>query len=238
MRLFSKSVNQPNKEYRISLCFLYYDNDENIPTVKCNKYDIKSLQIEYNNKKVPFYEIFLKNDNLNSNQIDISLYINKIEYLIHAVNIRYAKNFLFNYKIFNVKEKKECALNCFNIEDEFNIYYKYCLELKEIHQPPYLNSLFSIRIDLLKSGNDYSSFSFFMKIYMINSNIDWENCIKKINIIGNLKEIDESKINNDKIYILFKILSDIESLETGINDKVKRTLFECLEKYPNLQLLS
>ena len=217
-----------------SICFIYYNNEEKISAIKFDKYKVESSAIEYNNKKVSFYEIYIKNEYIYNNKIDISLYINKIQYKMQVTDIRYVKNFLFNHKIFNVKTKEENRLNWFDIEDEYNIYYKICSEKKGEEQFPYLNSLHILLADILKSGSIQSSFSLFLKVYMQNSNMDLENCLNKIKIKGNLPKIDESKINNDKIYILYKILSDMESLSTGTNDNLKIILFECLQKYPNI----
>mgnify|MGYP007102002258 CR=1 FL=1 len=115
--------------------------------------------------------------------------------------IHLGKNFLFNQYLYDKEDKKIDKLNCFDIYEEFEIYYRIHFEKKNNKS---LNWLISSVIINIKSGNEESDFSLFLILFIknklivsnIKQNIDYDNLLTNIKNKGDLSKISKNELRN------------------------------------------
>lgn len=110
------------------------------------------IPIKYEKNKNLIIELFeLKTKYNNANEsITIEVLIDKIPYSITTNILKSERNFLFNLTVFDSKTKKQVKLNCFDINEEFEIYYNYCKS-----QGIFIDSLISSALRILEEGGEF-----------------------------------------------------------------------------------
>ena len=182
------------------ICFLLSINDEE-DTIYC-KLQNDSTEVEFENKKLVFYEIYLENKNKTK---EIPIYIKNIPYIIKVFDIKDV-NFLFHHKLINQSNNSSVNMNDLEIEDEFNIFYQICST-----KHSYLTSLLSDSLNILESEEAFSTFCFLLTISIKYPDYDsWNHNLYGITSIGNITKIKESDIKNKELYFLYKALIYIE----------------------------
>ena len=172
----------------------------------------------------------------------------KINDINNDINNKIGKIFLFNYCFFDINDKKSYKLNCFDIYEEFEIYYRIHSEKKNINS---LNSLISSALHLFNKGKEESNFALFLRVFMkdplkIIKNKNIENILFNIKNKGDLSKINKDelyKIIKDSIkekysfiiYLIYILLSQQLSKEFKLLTKSdKINIFYCLDKFQNL----
>ena len=219
----------PSDLFKSSICFLL-SFDEKITSIIC-KLKNNFSEIKFENKTIFFYEIFLS-DIIKSKEIPI--YINNIPYIIKVIDIKHV-NFLFHHKIINQNNNLFTDMNNLDIEDEFNLFYQISLNKQKIDEKnDYLKFLLSNSLNILESEKIFSTFSFFLAIYNKYQDFDLlKKYINNIVSIGNLKKIKETKVLNQELYTLCKMITDVNFLDNNIKGNDKNIIFECLNNYQN-----
>ena len=205
--------------------------------------DGKTLNIYY-------IEALFSNSNI---KIDVS---KKSFFLkLESIQLNVSKTFLFNKDLFDKDNKKIGKLNCFDINEEFDIYYQFHSKEKNLKQ---LNSLISSTKNIIKNDEENSNFSFLVNIIMkdsfnlLNNKIS-EDILLNIKKKGDLTKIPKEKLydiyNNRKnekilqiIIVIYMILSeqDIEEIVKFLETNKIRVveLISYFDKFENLFLNS
>jgi len=198
------------------IIFIFSSNCEN-PKINISKLKYNSSLVTYKNKKFCIIVV----NYLKANDIEEIIFeFNKISYKIEDIKIfnmiKYKINFLFHHKVKNIKENKSIFMNDLVLEDEFLIYYDFCEKNKNKNE--FLNFLALKSVNILESESKDSTFNFFIIIHnKVSKYFDSEINLSKIKYIGDLKEYKKSDFEEQKIYVLYKILKDFESL---LNNKL------------------
>ena len=148
------------KEKRGSICFLFSSKTEIKEIFFEHKNTVYFLGTIIKNEKCSFIyyiEVFeiLPNTKIKMEIHDKSFFINTNE------KMHLGKNFLFNQYLYDKEDKKIDKLNCFDIYEEFEIYYRIHFEKKNNKS---LNWLISSVIINIKSGNKELKFMFFLNV--------------------------------------------------------------------------
>ena len=131
--------------------------------------------------RVELFIIFIPTDN--SQELEINVKFELAPFILKIRNIQNKKTILFNQSIFEERNPKNIIkLNCFDIYEEFNIYFNYFQKQNDI------DPLMASSIKTLSDGGENSTFSFFLTIYMKNqiSNKLMEKILLNIKSKGDL----------------------------------------------------
>ena len=210
--------------------------------------NMSKIKIENITKKknisVDLYElkVNIKNDN---SLFELEIEIDNKSFILCSNNIKKGTNFIFNKTIIDKNTKEKMKLNCFDINEEFDIYYHHFKNMSKLD----IESLIKSSLKIIEDGGKDSTFSFlfhlFTKYTSIFTNIkDINSFLIKIKDKGDLSKIDKNKVqiifdsfncNYNPIIIIYSIFNDIDYLKKMINNKVCRhAIFACLVKYNNL----
>ena len=202
-------------------------------------------------KKLKIY--YIEAEVLNSKFImEVS---NKPLFIKTNENLSKGKNFLFNQVLLDKNNKKLDKLNCFSIDEEFEIYYRIHSIKNNIDS---LKSLINSVIIIFEKRFEESNFSFFLTMLMnddlkiMEKEYKLDSFLSKIKNRGDLSKISEDKISKivsgikdenfrQKILFIYLILSQNikEPFKFIYANKVKyESNIDCLDKYKNLFLNS
>ena len=241
------------KENRI-VCFLFSSEvkieEKNIST-KNKVYLLGEIVKNEKTSYIYYIEALSSNSNIKIHTSENNSFYVKI----NNKEINFQKNFLYNKSLFVKEDNIINKLNCFDIYEEFEIYYRIHAENKNKNS---LKLLITSTINIIKDyDNEISNFSFLLTILMKNTLNLTDTDEKDIDLIlSNIKNKgDLTKISKDeliKIFIarkkgkLFKKMALIYILLSGQNfEEIEKfleidleELINCLEKYKNLFLHS
>ena len=238
------------------ICFLFSSG------VKIEEKNIKTI-----NKIYPLGEIVKNEKALYIYYIEAlccsNIIINTTEYnsflmKINNKDINFQKNFFFNKSLFDKEDKIINKLNCFDIYEEFEIYYRIHYDNKNKKS---LNLLIISTMNIIKDDDkEISNFSFFLTILKKDTlNLikteDLDKILKNIKNIGDLTKISKDELYNifdarkkekilNIIILIYMLLSEQNFEEIKIkefcevNDLKEEELINYLEKYKNLFLYS
>ena len=243
--LFPLKIEIPDRNYlymfyRTTICFLFsHEIHEKIDKElekKANSYHLGEIVKEGKNFSIYYLEI--TNPSMN-----FEIKINNKLFMIELKNLNFKsgdKNFLFQQ--FLINEKNEIKnLNCFDIYEEFEIFYRIHSEKKNINS--ILSLLYSSINIFINKNKDYSNLSFFLTIFMKDHTIcnkefyhNFLNILSNINKKGDLSRISKQELYNIIEYrksyliigILYCIFQDLEKFKILISDD-KNLLFKALE---------
>ena len=206
-------------------------------------------EIKKDGKNISIYYIIVPNE-YNSENLKIKICFPKAKdsvfIQIDKANLYdNRRNFLFNLSLVDKENKKFRKLNCLDIYEEFEIFYRIHSENKNRES---LKSLRSSIINIFKDiKREESNFSFLLKVFMKEQLHFDENIfqiLKNIKNIGDLSKIPKDDLykftfskENEKyreLYIIYAILSkNKEELEKiiYIDNNIRQLIFKCLEKY-------
>ena len=226
--------------------FLFsYDNDKkdkkkiiNLDFKSQKNHKIKNIT-EKKNLSVELIELLYNIEKENENVIpEIETKIDNKTFILKIENIKKGINIIFNPTIIDKETKEEIKLNCFDINEEFDIYYNFFEDDIE--------SLINSSIKLIEDGGKNSTFSFlfhmFSKYPIISEKIEINKLLFKIKHKGDLSKIDKDiyksipkYLNINPILIIYYFFNDINILKKIIdNEEYRNDVFNCLEKYNNL----
>ena len=236
-----------------TICFLFLSEakieDINIDT---QKKIYPSGEIVKNEKKLNIY--YIESSSSFSNQkIKIEIAKNSFNINLEKTEVDLPMNFLFDKYLFDKKDQKIGKLNCFDIFEEFDTYYRIH---SEKNNKEYLKSLIKSSFNIIKYDEEKSNFSFFLTMLMKDSfnTIDLEAVNKNLQNIKNKGDL--TKISKDELYhtvitkerigkimiLIYLILSEqkFEEIKGFLmnNGLEVEELFKCLEEYKNLFLHS
>ena len=230
----------PYKRKYSIICFLLsYEENESIKIINQKNKIFPLGKIEKNEKAffIDYIELFYgyEQDGVRIEINNKSFFIEKSKYII----CDNSKIFLFNNFLYDNKKKDERKLNCFNINEEFEIYYKIHSEKNKISFRFLINSV----INLFKNEDPNLDFSLFLIILKKNIKLEsFDDILKCIKNKGDLTKISKEDINqiifqNIKKFFIIKLIyitfQDTDELKNLLYEdgEMKFSLFECLEKY-------
>ena len=225
------------RKYSIISFLLSYEENESIKIINQTKRTYPLGKIEKNEKAffIDYIELLDGND-----KDDMKIEINNKSFFIEKSKYNICDNsiiFIFNNFLEDKKDKRK--LNCFNINEEFEIYYKIHSE-KNKTSFKYLIKTVEF---LFKNEDPNIDFSLFLTILKKNIKLEFfDDILKCIKNKGDLTKISKEDINkiisqDEKKYFIIKLIyitfQDIDELKHLLNEdgKMKFLLFECLEKY-------
>ena len=174
---------------------------------------IEDIKFDTKNEIYPFGETvkdgktfniyYIETPVLNSN---IKIDVGKNSFFLKLDNIKFHKSkiFLFNKDLIDENNRKIGKLNCFDINEEFDLYYEFHSKEKNIKN---LDFLISSTMNIFENVNENSNFSFLVNIIMkdsfelINKRM-LEEILLNIKNKGDLTKISKEKLN--EIYICRK----------------------------------
>ena len=222
----------------------------------------EEIKIDYKNNIYYLGEILKDRKKLKIYYIEVYSYSefemevsNKPLFIELNENLSKGKIFLFNQGLLDKNNKKLDKLNCFSIDEEFEIYYRIHSIKNNIDS---LKSLINSVINMFKKRFEESNFSFFLTILMnddlkiMEKEYKLDSFLSKIKNRGDLSKISEDKISKivsgikdenfrQKILFIYLILSQNikEPFKFIYANKVKyESNIDCLDKYKNLFLNS
>ena len=240
------------KKEEIMICFLFSTSTK-----------VEEIKIYSENKIYPLGEIIKNGKNLfiyyievvySNIKIKIDISKNPIFIKLEETELNCKKNFLFNKNYLDINNQYIDKLNCFDINEEFEIYYRIHSEKKNMNS---LKSLTNSILYKIKDCVEECNFSLFLIVFMeapsdlINQGID--TFLSKIRKKGDLVNISKKElykvINYYKkerivliIFLIYMILSqqNIEEFEEFLNANniyIDEVIY-CLDIYKNLFLHS
>ena len=228
-------MNSTNLSFPKKIYFLITFTTE--PSIAIPKFKYDYSFSKFDSKKFAFIEVFVPNQ---KNELEeIQIFTGTLKYAIRDLDLKYPINFLFCHKMVIAGTNTAFSLNNFDIEDEFNIYFERGNDIKSKDDLTlYFNCLERTCFSILESGNQNSTFSLFLNLYIKKlTNFEINKCIKNIKHIGNLKKIklDEKSFDATWLFVLYKLLTDFVSfLKNTTDNRIKKLIFQCLDNFPNL----
>ena len=238
------------------ICFLFSSEAKKEEINIDSKNNIYYLgEILKEQKKLNIYYIEALGSNIYSNsklKMEVS---NKPLFIKLNENLSREKNFLFNQILLDKNGEKIDKLNCFDIDEEFEIYYRIHSMKKNINS---LKSLISSVVNMFENKSEESNFSFFLTVLMnddlklMEKEYKLDSILSKIKNKGDLSKISEDKISKivsgikdekfrQRILFIYLILSQNikEPFKFIYANKVKyESNIDCFDKYKNLFLKS
>ena len=237
------------------ICFLFSSEAKKEEIKIYSDYNIYYLgEILKEQKQLNIYYIEASGRDINSNsKVEIEVQ-NQSFFLTIKGKLNRGKNFLFNQLLFDEKNKKSDKINYFDINEEFEIYYRIHSMKKNNNS---LKSLIASVINIFKNGGEESNFSFFLTA-LINDDLklmekeNLDDILSKIKNIGDLSKISKKKISKIATYkegnrlgqiilsMYFILSKDVKGLEKYLTINIIRydLLIEYFDKYKNLFLHS
>ena len=233
---------------------LLLSSEINLKEIKIyNKNEIYPIGIMVKNEKclnIYYIEVF---SDFSDSKIKIDISNNS--FFIKLNTIEQKKNYLFNQSLLNQENKEISKLNCFDINEEFEIYYKIHSEGKNINS---LYSLISSTLYLIKKGGEESSYSLFLALFIkesfkLNEKENINDILLNIKHKGDLTKISKEELNkivnsNENkeygliIYRIYLILSqqNIEEIKKTlpIDSNLNKFIILYLDRYRNIFLHS
>ena len=136
----------------------------------------------------------------------------KILFFLKLDNIKFHKSkiFLFNKDLIDEDNKKIGKLNCFDINEEFDLYYKFHSKEKNLKN---LDFLISSAMNIIESDKEKSNFSFLVNIIMKDSfNLIKSEMLEEI-LLNIKNKGDLTKISKDKLYEIYNCRKDTKILQ-------------------------
>ena len=213
--LFPLKVNEPNFEQSDILSTFFKVNriDRIVCFLFSSEVKIEEKNINTKNKVYLLGEI-VKNEKTSyiyyiealSSNSNITIHTsenNSFYFKINNKEINFQKNFLYNKSLFVKEDKIINKLNCFDICEEFEIYYRIHAENKNKNS---LKLLITSTINIIKDyDNEISNFSFLLTILMKNTLNLTDTDEKDIDLIlSNIKNKgDLTEISKDELIKIF-----------------------------------